>query len=108
MTLAREALRSGLLVVGAIHLRYRQDPMDDHGAMRLFNETKRTILKAAHAFSEEPGTVLDDACEMVLASFVLLITAGVSVEAALGVLTAGPQPFGRVSRSLPAHRGVSR
>lgn len=78
---AREALRFGLLAVGAVHLRYKHSPLDGVGAKRLYEDFKGKILRKLETFvSQNPGVrTLAAEDEVMLAALILLITAGVSV-----------------------------
>lgn len=82
MSPAADALRTAMLAVGAVHLRYVSNPNDQEGAWRITQATRPRVLELVRCALENPdGTpkaVDKTEVELVLAALLSCTIASVS------------------------------
>ena len=85
--MAADALRSAMLAIGGVHLRFCHDPPDHQGALRLFRTAKKRVLRLLRKATEgadgcQPKYLSEGEVELVLATLLSCILASVCISPA--------------------------
>ena len=80
---AADALRSAMLAVGAVHLRYTSNPKDRQSAWRVVHTAKSKVLRLVRQAVEKTGRLEEEEVELILAALLSCTIASVSTPSAL-------------------------